>query len=155
MNGLPDFSVLVQKQGPAVVNVITTRAPQAAARPAAGESGDPLRDFLRRFMPEGSQGSAPEPRSGGIGSGFVISSDGYVLTNVHVVADADDVTVRLADNKREFKAKVVGIDRRTDVALLKIAATDLRTVTMGNSADLKVGEWVAATHLSHDTEHTP
>jgi serine protease Do len=144
MSGLPDFSVLVQKQGPAVVNVITTRAPRAAARPAAGESGDPMQDFLRRFMPEGPQGGAPEPRGGGLGSGFVISSDGYVLTNAHVVVDADDVTVRLADNKREFKAKVVGIDRRTDVALLKIAATDLPTVTLGNSADLKVGEWVAA-----------
>jgi serine protease Do len=144
MSGLPDFSVLVQKQGPAVVNVITTRAPRAAARPAAGEPRDPLQDFPRRFMPEGSQGGAPEPRGGGIGSGFVISSDGYVLTNAHVVVDADEVTVRLADEKREFKAKVVGIDRRTDVALLKIAATDLPTVTLGNSADLKVGEWVAA-----------
>jgi serine protease Do len=144
MSGLPDFSVMVQKQGPAVVNVITTRAPRAAARPAAGEPRDPLQDFPRRFMPEGSQGGAPEPRGGGIGSGFVISSDGYVLTNAHVVVDADEVTVRLADEKREFKAKVVGIDRRTDVALLKIAATDLPTVTLGNSADLKVGEWVAA-----------
>jgi len=85
-----------------------------------------------------------EPRGQGFGSGFVISNDGYVLTNAHVVADSDDVTVRLADNKREFKAKVVGIDRRTDVALLKIDATDLPTVTLGNSADLKVGEWVAA-----------
>ena len=142
--GLPDFSVLVQKQGPAVVNVITTRAPHAASRPAAGESGDPLQDFLRRFMPEGQQGAAPEPRGRGLGSGFVISSDGYVLTNAHVVVDADDVTVRLADNKREFKAKVVGIDRRTDVALLKIDGTDLPIVKLGNSADLKVGEWVAA-----------
>lgn len=142
--GLPDFSVLVQQQGPAVVNVVTTQAPRAPARPAAGESGDPLQDFLRRFMPEGSQGGGPEPRGRGLGSGFVISSDGYVLTNAHVVADADDVTVRLADNKREFAAKVVGLDRRTDVALLKVDATDLPTVTLGNSTDLKVGEWVAA-----------
>ncbi len=144
MVGLPDFSVLVQKQGPAVVNVITTRAPHTVARPAAGDSGDPLQDFLRRFMPEGPQGGGPEPRGPGLGSGFVISSDGYILTNAHVVADSDDVTVRLADNKREFKAKVVGLDRRTDVALLKVDATDLPTVTLGNSADLKVGEWVAA-----------
>jgi serine protease Do len=144
MVGLPDFSVLVQKQGPAVVNVITTRAPHAVARPAVGESGDQLQDFLRRFMPDGPQGGGPEPRGRGLGSGFVISSDGYVLTNAHVVADSDDVTVRLADNKREFKAKVVGLDRRTDVALLKVDATDLPTVTLGNSADLKVGEWVAA-----------
>ncbi|MBC7733931.1 MAG: DegQ family serine endoprotease [Bacteriovorax sp.] len=144
MVGLPDFSVLVQKQGPAVVNVITTRAPRAVVRPAAGETGDPLQDFLRRFMPEGPQGGAPEPRGRGLGSGFVISSDGYVLTNAHVVLDSDDVTVRLADEKREFKARVVGIDRRTDVALLKVDATGLPTVTLGNSADLKVGEWVAA-----------
>ena len=144
MVGLPDFSVLVQKQGPAVVNVITTRAPQAVARPAADESGDPLQDFLRRFMPEGPQGAGPEPRGRGLGSGFVISGDGYILTNAHVVADADDVTVRLADEKREFKAKVIGIDRRTDVALLKVDATGLPTVTLGNSANLKVGEWVAA-----------
>ena len=144
MVGLPDFSALVQKQGPAVVNVITTRAPRPSTRPAMGDSGDPLQDFLRRFMPDAPQGGGPEPRGQGLGSGFVISSDGYVLTNAHVVADSDDVTVRLADNKREFKAKVVGLDRRTDVAVLKIAATDLPTVTLGNSADLKVGEWVAA-----------
>jgi serine protease Do len=144
MVGLPDFSVLVQKQGPAVVNVVTTRAPQEVTRPSAGDSGDPFQDFLRRFMPQGPQGGGPEPRGQGLGSGFVISSDGYILTNAHVVADSDDVTVRLADNKREFKAKVVGLDRRTDVALLKVNATDLPTVTLGNSADLKVGEWVAA-----------
>ncbi len=144
MVGLPDFSVLVQKQGPAVVNVVTTRAPHEVARPMAGNSGEPLQDFLRRFMPQGPQGDGPEPRGQGLGSGFVISSDGYILTNAHVVADSDDVTVRLADNKREFKAKVVGLDRRTDVALLKVDATDLPTVTLGNSADLKVGEWVAA-----------
>lgn len=144
MVGLPDFSVMVQKQGPAVVNVITTRAPHALARPTAGEFGDPLQDFLRRFMPDESQGRDPNPRGRGLGSGFIISSDGYVLTNAHVVADSDDVTVRLADNKREFKAKVVGFDRRTDVALLKVEATDLPTVTLGNSVDLKVGEWVAA-----------
>lgn len=144
MVGLPDFSALVQKQGPAVVNVVTTRAPRPAARPAADDSGDQLQDFLRRFMPEAPQRGGPEPRDRGLGSGFVISSDGYVLTNAHVVVDADEVTVRLADNKREFKAKVVGLDRRTDVALLKVDATDLPTVTLGNSADLKVGEWVAA-----------
>lgn len=142
--GLPDFSALVQEQGPAVVNVVTTRAPSKVAKPAAGESGDPLQDFLRRFMPEGPHGGGAEPRGPGLGSGFIISNDGYVLTNAHVVVDSDEVTVRLADNKREFKAKVVGLDRRTDVALLKVDATDLPTVTMGNSADLKVGEWVAA-----------
>ena len=111
--------------------MITTRAARSATRPATGDSGDPLQDFLRRFMPEAPQGGGPEPRGQGLGSGFVISSDGYILTNAHVVLDSDEVTVRLADNKREFKAKVVGLDRRTDVAVLKIDTTDLPTVTRG------------------------
>lgn len=144
MSGLPDFSVLVQKQGPAVVNVVTTRASGEAAGPMVGDPADPFYEFFRRFMPESPRGGEPEPRGLGLGSGFIISPDGYILTNAHVVADADEVTVRLADAKREFKAKVVGSDRRTDVALLKVDATGLPTVTMGNSADLKVGEWVAA-----------
>ena len=144
MSGLPDFSVLVQKQGPAVVNVVATRTSGALAAPMAGAPGDPLSEFFRRFMPDAPQGGRPEPRGQGLGSGFIISQDGYVLTNAHVVADSDEVTVRLADAKREFKAKVVGADRRTDVALLKVDATGLPTVTMGKSADLKVGEWVAA-----------
>lgn len=142
--GLPDFSVLVQKQGPAVVNVVTTRALRVAAGPSAGDPNDPYYEFFRRFMPDAPQGGGPEPRGQGLGSGFVISQDGYILTNAHVVADSDEVTVRLANDKREFKAKVVGADRRTDVALLKVDATGLPTVTLGNSADLKVGEWVAA-----------
>ncbi len=144
MSGLPDFSALVQQQGPAVVNVVATRAARALAGPMAGAPGDPLHEFFRRFMPEAPQGGSPEPRGQGLGSGFIISQDGYVLTNAHVVADSDEVTVRLADSKREFKAKVVGADRRTDVALLKVDATGLPTATLGNSADLKVGEWVAA-----------
>jgi serine protease Do len=144
MSGLPDFSVLVQKQGPAVVNVVTTRAASVSAGPTSGDSNDPFYEFFRRFMPDAPQGGGPEPRGQGLGSGFVISQDGYILTNAHVVADSDEVTVRLANDKREFKAKVVGADRRTDVALLKVDATGLPTVTLGNSADLKVGEWVAA-----------
>jgi serine protease Do len=144
MVAAPDFTALVQKQGPAVVNVTTSRALQTTARSAAGQSDDPLLDFLRRVMPDSPQGGVPEPRGRGLGSGFLISSDGYVLTNAHVVVNAEDVTVRLADNKREFKAKLVGLDRRTDLALLKIDATNLPTVTLGNSAELKVGEWVAA-----------
>jgi serine protease Do len=139
-SGLPDFTVLVEREGPAVVNVVTSRR----ARP--GGTGvelpdDPLFDFFRRFMPN------PPPDSGeggqGLGSGFIISADGYILTNAHVVAQADEVVVRLAD-AREFKGKIVGVDMRTDVALLKVDATGLPTVTLGNSENLKVGEWVAA-----------
>ncbi|MGQ0547169.1 MAG: DegQ family serine endoprotease [Betaproteobacteria bacterium] len=132
---LPDFTDLVENEGPAVVNVITA-APAPAAR-------DPF-EFFRRFMPD-----LPEPPQGprrrqGLGSGFIISADGYVLTNAHVVEGADEVTVRMADAKREFKAKVVGADRRTDVALLKVDATGLPTVEIGRSTDLRPGEWVVA-----------
>lgn len=144
MSSLPDFSVLVKKQGPAVVNVVTTRASDAVTGPATGDPRDPLFEYFRRFMPEAPPGGAPGPRGQGLGSGFIISQDGYILTNAHVVADSTEVTVRLADAKREFKAKVVGADRRTDVALLKIDATGLPTITLGSSTSLEVGEWVAA-----------
>ncbi|MDB5905247.1 MAG: Peptidase Do [Betaproteobacteria bacterium] len=141
-SGLPDFTVLVETQGPAVVNVVTTRARSAGAA-AGAPTDDPLFEFFRRFMPNPQQEPEPEQRGQGIGSGFIISTDGYVLTNAHVVADSDEVTVRLADS-REFKGKIVGVDTRTDVALLKVAATGLPTVKLGNSENLKVGEWVAA-----------
>ena len=139
-SGLPDFTVLVETQGPAVVNVVTTRALRGGA--AGGLPDDPLFDFFRRFMPNPPE-SAPEGRGQGLGSGFIISTDGYVLTNAHVVAEANEVVVRLADS-REFKGKIVGVDTRTDVALLKLDATGLPTVKLGSSEQLKVGEWVAA-----------
>jgi serine protease Do len=138
-SGLPDFTVLVERQGPAVVNVVTTR--KARAGGGVELPDDPLFDFFRRFMPQQPEG--PEPRGQGIGSGFIISADGYILTNAHVVADSEEVVVRLAD-AREFKGKIVGVDTRTDVALLKVDASGLPTVTPGNSENLKVGEWVAA-----------
>jgi serine protease Do len=142
---LPDFTQLVEKQGPAVVNISVTQmvhgnfgVPQI---PGLSED-DPFYDFFRRFQPP--HGSQPrEQKSQSMGSGFVISADGYILTNAHVVDGADEVTVRLTD-KQEFKAKVIGTDRRTDVALIKIAATGLPSVTLGNPDQLKVGEWVVA-----------
>jgi serine protease Do len=105
-------------------------------------------EFFRRFMPDqpgapGAPGGGPEPR-GGLGSGFIISADGYILTNAHVVADFDDVLVRLADRKREFKAKVIGLDKRTDVALIKVDATDLPVAALGDSNLVEPGQWVAA-----------
>ncbi|HYC49195.1 MAG TPA: DegQ family serine endoprotease [Burkholderiales bacterium] len=139
-SGLPDFTVLVERQGPAVVNVVTMR--RARAGGGFELPDDPIFDFFRRFMPNPPE-SAPEHRGQGIGSGFIVSADGYVLTNAHVVADSDEVLVRLAD-AREFKGKIVGVDLRTDVALLKVNATGLPMVTLGNSENLKVGEWVAA-----------
>ena len=144
--GVPNFTTLVKREGPAVVNVSTTRGTPGSG---AQQSNDPMLEFFRRFMPDapgmpGTPRDSPQPRGEGLGSGFIISKDGYVLTNAHVVADSDTVSVRLADGKRVFRAKVVGTDRRTDMALLKIEADDLPTVTLGRSADVQVGEWVAA-----------
>ena len=139
---LPDFSELVEKQGPAVVNVSTTSTvrDQAKALPPGAED-DPFYDFFRRFGPP--QNGPHEYESRSLGSGFIISQDGYILTNAHVVDAADEVTVRLTD-KREFTAKVIGSDRRTDVAVIKIEASGLPVVAIGDPAKLKVGEWVLA-----------
>ena len=143
---LPDFGDLVARVGPAVVNISVV---QEVASPFGG-SMDPFHDFLRRFgvpipgMPgvPGAPGGEPQIARG-VGSGFIVSADGYVLTNAHVVDDATEVTVRLTD-KREFKAKVMGVDKRTDVALLKIDASDLPTVKIGDAQAARVGEWVVA-----------
>jgi len=158
---LPDFTALMKQQGPAVVNVITKREPKVArnesrgggAGPSAPE--DPLAEFFRRFMPDAPERGPGGPGQGmGLGSGSIISPDGYVLTNAHVVAGDGEVTVRLADAKREFKAKVIGADERTDVALLKIDATGLPTVKLGKSATLQPGEWVAAIGSPFGFENT-
>ncbi len=156
--GLPDFTSLVKKQGPAVVNIITTTSKESArqrgplAQGPQGPEGrgpqgpeDPFLEFFRRFMPDLPEGGPPGP-SEGMGSGFIISEDGYILTNAHVVAGAQagEVTVKLADAKREFKAKVVGSDERTDIALIKVDQTGLPVATLGKSGDLQPGQWVAA-----------
>jgi serine protease Do len=142
---LPDFTDLAEKQGPAVVNISTTQVHKA--RPFAHgmpfDEDDPAFEFFRRFMPRQMPGKPQEYRSRSLGSGFIISADGYVLTNAHVVDGADEVDVILTD-KRDFKARVVGADKRTDVALLKIEASGLPTVRMGDPAKLRVGEWVVA-----------
>jgi len=139
---LPDFTDLVEKQGAAVVNISTTQAARSTLSqqlPQLDEN-DPFFEFFRRFAP--NQGPREfQPQS--LGSGFIISGDGYILTNAHVIDAAEEVTVRLTD-KREFKAKVIGSDKRTDVALIKIDATGLPTVRFGDPARLKVGEWVVA-----------
>ena len=155
--GLPDFGDLVEQVGPAVVNIsVVQQQQQQASNGQNPFANDPFYDFLRRFgvpMPgmPGQPGRGPRARQG-IGSGFIVSPDGYVLTNAHVVAGEEgdgsdaalsEVTVTLID-KREFKATVVGIDRRTDVALLKIDATKLPSVTIGKADEARVGEWVVA-----------
>ena len=150
---LPDFTSLMKQQGPAVVNVITKRDPGRNPKPQA-QGEDPLAEFFRRFMPDAPERERGPGQGMGLGSGFIISQDGYVLTNAHVVAGDGEVTVRLADAKREFKAKVIGADERTDVALLKIDATGLPTVKLGKSTALQPGEWVAAIGSPFGFENT-
>jgi serine protease Do len=150
---LPDFTALVESQGPAVVNITVTQRTQAAAatRDLPFRQDDPMYEFFRRFqipMPD----AQPTPRQGQ-GSGFIISSDGTILTNAHVVADASELTVKLSD-RREFKGKVVGADRRTDIAVVKIDAKGLPAVKLGDPSKLKVGEWVAAIGSPFGLENT-
>lgn len=160
--GLPDFSALVEQVGPAVVNIsVTQKVGRSGA--TSGEdafAGDPFYDFLRRFgvpvpgMPGNGGGRRmPEQIQQGVGSGFIVSPDGYVLTNAHVVDGATEVTVKLTD-KRDFKAKVVGVDKRTDVALLKIDASGLPFVRTGDAERTKVGEWVVAMGSPFGFENT-
>jgi len=131
---LPDFPVITQRNGPAVVNISVA----VSRRP--GETGEmDLFEFFRQFG-----GGATPPRSQivrGQGSGFIVGADGIVLTNAHVVQDASEVTVKLTD-RREFRAKVLGSDAKSDIAVLKIDAKNLPVVTLGSSEDLRVGEWV-------------
>ena len=145
MRGLPDFTELAEKQGPAVVNISTTQVMRGnQGMPFPFDESDPAFEFFKRFIPRGPGGTTPrEFENKSLGSGFVMSQDGYILTNAHVVDGADEVTVRLTD-KREFKAKIIGADKRTDVALLKIEASGLPAVKMADPAQLRVGEWVVA-----------
>src|SRR3954470_3089173 len=156
---LPDFTRLVEEQGNAVVNISTTQAARRSALPQVpGIEDEEIQEFFRRFIPRQpgqpgqpgqppgpGQGPGPGPRSESrsLGSGFIISNDGYILTNAHVVESADEINVRFTD-KREFKAKVIGADKRTDVALIKIEGASLPVVQFGDPARLKVGEWVIA-----------
>jgi serine protease Do len=141
VRGLPDFTNLVESQGPAVVNISVKQRTRNTAGESPFAPGDPMQEFFRRFQGP-TPDAQPMPRQG-LGSGFIISPDGYILTNAHVVADAAEVTVALTD-KREFKAKVIGADRRSDVAVVKIDAKDLPAVKIGDPSKIKAGEWVAA-----------
>ena len=142
---LPDFSQLVDRYGPAVVNVEVVEKAQAQGG-NGGFNGlspnDPFYDFFRRFGQPGPEQRA-QPPVRGAGSGFIINSDGYILTNTHVVANADEVTVRLTD-RREYPAKVIGADERTDVAVIKINANNLPIVKLGDPTRIKPGQWVLA-----------
>lgn len=161
VTGLPDFSNLIDKVGPAVVNIRTTeRVTRGQGQPGEEE----MQEFLRRFFggqmpsPRGrrggpAQGGGEEQVARGVGSGFVISQDGFVLTNAHVVEGADEVTVTLTD-RREFKAKVLGADRRSDVALLKLDAKNLPYLRTGDSSKIRVGEWVVAIGSPFNLDNT-
>ena len=159
---LPDFTELAEKQGATVVNISVTQVMQQNESPFPGMPDDEaFGELFRRFglpvpgVPGGQGGQVPpqEFKSNSLGSGFIISADGYILTNAHVVNSADEVIVKLSD-KREFKAKIIGADRRTDVALLKIDASGLPKVAIGDPSQLKVGEWVAAIGSPFGLENT-
>src|SRR5437762_2400866 len=158
---LPDFTRLVEDQGNAVVNISTTQAVRrtGALPQVPGMEDEEVLEFFRRFIPrqpgpgQGGPERSPRPESRSLGSGFVISQDGYVLTNAHVVEGADEITVKFTD-KREFKAKVIGADKRSDIALIKIDATGLPAVRFGDPQKLKVGEWVFAIGSPFGFENT-
>ncbi len=146
VTGLPDFTALVKKEAPAVVNISTVTRRERAQQSQL----DQLPEMFRRFFDEfgggpGGPGGSPAPRSEveSLGSGFIISSDGYVLTNYHVVGEADEIVVRLQD-RRELDAELIGSDPQSDLALIKVDASDLPVVDIGSSDDLQVGEWVLA-----------
>ncbi|MDA8225822.1 MAG: DegQ family serine endoprotease [Betaproteobacteria bacterium] len=139
----PDFTQIVRDHGAAVVNITTTQMTRVRNMGMPGLPDDDMFDFFRRFMPPpGAQDNGGEEVHSG-GSGFIISPDGYILTNAHVVDNADEVTVKLTD-RREFKAKVIGTDPRSDIALIKIQATGLPVAPIGDPRQLQVGEWVIA-----------
>ncbi|MBL0141040.1 MAG: DegQ family serine endoprotease [Betaproteobacteria bacterium] len=158
--GLPNFADLVEKHGPAVVNIRTEARAQRTQIPGLSED-DPMYEFFRRFMPPDQRG-APRGRDDksdkgdkngksprgplrpfGLGSGFVISADGFIVTNAHVIENAEEINVRFTD-KREMKAKVIGADKRSDVALVKVEAANLPLLKLGDSSSMRVGEWVVA-----------
>lgn len=156
---LPEFSGLVETYGPSVVNISTKQSRRDVRRfhgfsiPDLPEDS-PFHDFFRRFF--GEEGLIPhdkERQSRSLGSGFFISADGYLLTNFHVVDGADEIIVRTSD-RREFLAKLVGTDKRSDIALLKVEAQDLPPVELGTAKDLKVGEWVLAIGSPFGFDHS-
>jgi len=151
---LPDFTELYERQGPAVVSIDVT---QTVRRRPGGmpdlSEDDPFYEFFRRFGQIPRRGPERDFESQSTGSGFILSGDGYIVTNAHVVDEASEVLVRLSD-RREFRAKVIGADKRSDIALLKIDATNLPKVTIGDPDKLKVGEWVVAIGKPFGLENT-
>jgi serine protease Do len=164
--GIPDFSGLVETYGPAVVNISAKHVVKHTARRSTQQlpvdPDDPFYQFFKRFYGQfpgfnggdnGGDGGPDDVPSASLGSGFIISNDGYILTNAHVVDGANVVTVKLTD-KREFRAKVVGADKQSDVAVLKISASNLPTVKIGDPSQSKVGQWVVAIGSPYGFDNT-
>ena len=155
---LPDFTTLAERNSPAVVNISSEQKSHAHRQLPKGFSmpdvpeDSPFNELFKHFFGDGIEDFA-DRESQSLGSGFVISSDGYILTNHHVVSEADSVQVRFSD-RRTYEAKVIGSDKGSDIALIKIDATDLPTVKIGKSGDLKVGEWVLAIGSPFGFDHT-
>ena len=161
---LPDFTDLVEQVGPSVVNIRTLEKARAPA-PGGGQMDEDMQEFFRRFFGQPAPGAPRAPRPNrpqpqeeeaqprGVGSGFILTADGFVMTNAHVVEGAEEVIVTLTD-KREFKARIVGADKRTDVAVVKIEAAGLPAVKVGDVNRLKVGEWVMAIGSPFGLENT-
>jgi serine protease Do len=167
---LPDFSQITERYGPSVVNISVTGITNVSNDSPLAQGGNdnevdpllngPLGEFLRRFQqgqhPGGGRGESAAPQetpTRGQGSGFIVSADGVILTNAHVVKGAKEVSVKLTD-RREFRAKVLGVDAKTDIAVLKIEATNLPVATLGKTSELKVGEWVLAIGSPFGFENT-
>ena len=153
--GLPDFTSIVSRYGPAVVNVQVSGVVKTSEQPSQLPQlspNDPFSDFFRQFQQQMPQQRQSTPMHG-LGSGFIVSPDGIILTNAHVVAGADEVTVKLID-KREYKARVLGVDKATDVAVLKIDAHNLPVVKLGDASKDKVGEWAVAIGAPFGFENT-
>ena len=169
VRGLPDFTALVDAVGPSVVNIRTLERVRPQAERGDGNMDPEMQEFFRRFfgapfpgMPQQPQQPQPRRRGGqgegelrpsGVGSGFVLTADGFIMTNAHVVEGADEVLVTLAD-KRELKAKVVGLDKRSDVAVVKVPVSGLPALKVGDVSQLKVGEWVIAIGSPFGLENT-
>ncbi len=154
---LPDFTPLVEQNSAAVVNISTT----VSASSGQGQQfnlpdlpkDSPFHDFFKKFFEQMPEGSSPYQQRSSLGSGFIISADGYVISNYHVVKDSDEIIVRLND-RREYRAEVVGADERSDIALLKIDGENLPVVKIGDSSKLKVGEWVLAIGTPFGFDHS-
>jgi len=154
---LPDFTILAEQQGSTVVNISSIKNAVNRGNQQLSPQEEHMQEFFNRFgipMPPGmGPNDQQQKQMSATGSGFILESDGYIITNAHVVGEADSIIVKLAD-KREFQAKLLGIDKRTDVALLKIDAKGLQAVKLGKPKNIKVGEWVAAIGSPFGLENT-